>query len=796
MMVDGLFQKRLYPREWRVDSVRRLLAILICFSTSSAKAVEDDAVIVPEPIQLDRPVEFQKDIYPIFAGNCLACHNKVNAESDFVLESAESTVRGGDSGEAIVPGKPEESLLYQLVSRREEPMMPPMPNDVEANILNPTQLGLLRQWILEGAHDKGVASAAGIVWQPLNDQLNAVYAIAVGPFGRFVAAGRANRVTVYDLKAAGTARSLSDTLLDTPEITHRDYVQAIAFHPTGGLIATAGYRVVKLWSRRSTVVSSTTSVDQNEVTAESAESSEDHRVVLKIEPEPLRETIASADGLLQIRIDDHGKAGLWHVTEDRLMTELNRDVIREQQLWHLAADKAVREARVSVVKAEVAEEQKRLEEQNTAQKSAEEKHSRAVEAVPEAEKKRTEADAAVSEPEKHLAADPENEELKKKFEEVTKAAVDAAKAVVDAKKEVESAARGIAIARQSVARATDRLHARKDLQQVTEQELQRATSRHDESAQATAPPIQVTTAMFVPETKLAVTVESSGIIRLWETADGAPLDMLSFQQPLDGCVCAAASDGRHLVIETDSGTRLTADLFPDWKLVGRIGPTTNEGESVFVDRVLALAFSPDGMRLAAGAGEASRSGQLTIWKTDDWTLEREIDDAHSDTVYGLDFSADGKLLASGSADKFVKVFDVVSGEHVRSCEGHTHHVMDVSWRADRTSLASAGADNVIKVWNAETGEQRRTISTYGKHVTSIAYVGMEDSFLSSSGDKRVFFHRAGDGATIREFPGSLDYVHCSAVSGDGKLVIAGGEDGVVRVWNGSDATAITTFVSE
>ena len=216
-------------------------------------------------------------------------------------------------------------------------------------------------------------------------------------------------------------------------------------------------------------------------------------------------------------------------------------------------------------------------------------------------------------------------------------------------------------------------------------------------------------------------------------------------------------------------------------------------ESSFVDRVLSLAFSPDGSRLAAGGGEASRSGELTIWKTADWTLEREIKDAHSDTVYGLDFSADGRFLASGAADKFVKVFNVETGEHVRSYEGHTHHVMDVSWKGDRTSLVSAGADNVLKVWNAETGEQRKTISSHKKQVTSVEYVGLQDNFLSSSGDKRVALHQAGDGKAIREFAGSGDYVYCSSITQDGKVVVAGGEDGVVRVWNGADAKEISTF---
>jgi WD40 repeat protein len=231
-------------------------------------------------------------------------------------------------------------------------------------------------------------------------------------------------------------------------------------------------------------------------------------------------------------------------------------------------------------------------------------------------------------------------------------------------------------------------------------------------------------------------------------------------------------------------------------MTASLGGSEDGGDSVFVDRVVSLAFSPDGSLLAAGGGEASRSGQLTLWNAADGTLVREFPNAHSDTVYGIEFSPDGKFLASAAADKFVKVFNVASGEFVRAFEGHTHHVMDVSWKGDGTSLASAGADNAIKVWNVETGEQARTIATYTRQVTSLQFVGMQDLFVSSSGDKRVFFHTASNGNPAREFKGSTDYVYRAATNPDGTLVVSGGEDGSVRVWNAADAVEIANFVPQ
>jgi WD40 repeat protein len=109
-------------------------------------------------------------------------------------------------------------------------------------------------------------------------------------------------------------------------------------------------------------------------------------------------------------------------------------------------------------------------------------------------------------------------------------------------------------------------------------------------------------------------------------------------------------------------------------------------------------------------------------------------------------------------------------------------VLGVAWRADGRLLATSGADNVVKVWEAATGNQMKTISGFNKEVTAIRYLGTEDRIVFGVGDGQVASRNSnGDGRP--GFPGGSGFVHCVRCSEDGQIIVAGGQDGVVRVWN-------------
>ena len=267
----------------------------------------------------------------------------------------------------------------------------------------------------------------------------------------------------------------------------------------------------------------------------------------------------------------------------------------------------------------------------------------------------------------------------------------------------------------------------------------------------------------------------------WSSETGAGLH--SFKG--EGRIVAATGEG--IVCCRGKSSMRHIDPIGRWELDKTLG--SPNGESPLVDRILSIDFSPDGKRLAAGGGETSRTGELSVWDLEKGELVWRLEDAHSDTVFAVDYSAEGEYIATGGADKFARSFKALDGERVRFYEGHTAHVLGVSWQSDGNILASCGADNVIKIWDFRSGEVKRTIGGFSKQVSAISFIGDSQETLSCSGDKKVAMHRANDGNNFRSLGGAGDYMYSIGVTPDAAVVVAGGYDSVLHVWNGKDGKA-------
>ncbi len=219
------------------------------------KDKEKSAALPIADLKRTDTVDFQKEILPILKRSCTACHNATDHKGDLVLETPATILKGGESGPAVVAGKSGESLLLKVAAHQAKPIMPPKNNKANAPNLKPEELGLLKLWIDQGAKGQVVIQQIPIVWQPLPAGLNPIYAIAVTQDGQFLAAARANQIFIYHIPSKTLVTRLTDPNLlksgfaKQPGVAERDLVQSLAFSPDGMLLASGGYRTVKLWRR-------------------------------------------------------------------------------------------------------------------------------------------------------------------------------------------------------------------------------------------------------------------------------------------------------------------------------------------------------------------------------------------------------------------------------------------------------------------------------------------------------------------------------------------------------------------
>src|SRR4051812_28959792 len=107
------------------------------------------------------PVSFINDVAPILKENCFACHDTKKRKGKLEMTTFETLHKGGSSGEPWVAGKPEESLVVELLTTRGKSRMPPK----EAGEALPKEkIDIIRRWIKEGARlDGGIPAKADLM---------------------------------------------------------------------------------------------------------------------------------------------------------------------------------------------------------------------------------------------------------------------------------------------------------------------------------------------------------------------------------------------------------------------------------------------------------------------------------------------------------------------------------------------------------------------------------------------------------------------------------------------------------
>lgn len=221
----------------------------------------------------------------------------------------------------------------------------------------------------------------------------------------------------------------------------------------------------------------------------------------------------------------------------------------------------------------------------------------------------------------------------------------------------------------------------------------------------------------------------------------------------------------------------------------------------FQSDLLCCDYSPGGRLIAAGGKLVGDypiaglhiGGEVCVWDALSGKLKWSDRSTHTDIVYDIAFSSDGKILASGGIDKLIRLWDAETGKLLRTLYGiGWDGLVAIQFSSDGTTIASCGAgreeERRIRVWDVKTGDLKNTLSDSGLK-RCLAFLPTGEMLLThqtAGAEKPIWQVRrwnANERASTGVFPERPGFAKALTLSPDSKAFLVATEEGDVYRFN-------------
>ncbi|GLC35175.1 hypothetical protein PLESTB_000562600 [Pleodorina starrii] len=217
--------------------------------------------------------------------------------------------------------------------------------------------------------------------------------------------------------------------------------------------------------------------------------------------------------------------------------------------------------------------------------------------------------------------------------------------------------------------------------------------------------------------------------------------------------------------------------------------------------VRAISFSADGTLLATGSNDRT----VRLWylvSSPDGTHECiapfVVLSGHTDVIRCVSFSpvASSRLMASASEDRTVRLWHVApagQGTSRLHCElrGHDSWVICCAFSSNGKRIATASLDKTVRIWNTINGEQQLVLRGHSSGVTSVAFSPDSMTLVSGGADNSVRQWNARTGQQLAMMQGHIGQIASVAYSPSGHAVASGAADATIRLWDATRGQQIS-----